>query len=90
MALTWQFSVIGGYIFGNFAPSSWALEYAVPLSFVALVMPTLKNRKYVAVAGFSSILSVILKPLPYNLSLIITGLLAIILGAYLTRKRVLK
>ncbi len=85
MMLAWHLSVIAGFIFGNFAPSTWALDYAVPLSFVALVIPTLKNQKYVIVAAFSSVVSVMLHPLPYKIGLILTAALAIILATYITR-----
>jgi predicted branched-subunit amino acid permease len=87
MMMAWHSSVIVGYIFGNFAPTSWSLEYAVPLSFVALVVPSLKNKLFITVAIFTSLLSIGLRPLPYNLGLIITALLGIALGAFLTRKK---
>lgn len=88
MFLAWQLSVIAGYIFGNFAPEAWALDYAVPLSFVALLMPTLKNKKYVYVAVFSAAVSLLLSALPYKVGLIITALLAIFFGVLLTQKKV--
>lgn len=44
MMLTWHCSVVAGYVFGNFAPASLSLDYAIPLSFVALLVPSLKNR----------------------------------------------
>ena len=87
MYIVWQLAVVAGFIFGNFAPASWALDYAVPISFVALVIPTLKNRNYIIVAIFSSVASVMLNPLPYKLGLICTAALAITLAAYLTQKR---
>ncbi len=87
MLLVWTSSVIGGFAFGNFAPASWALDYAIPLSFVALVIPTLKNKNYVMVAAFSFLVSIILQGLPYRLGLIATALLSIGLAALLTRKR---
>jgi predicted branched-subunit amino acid permease len=86
MWLVWQISVVSGYIFGNFAPTSWSLDFAVPLSFVALVIPTLKNNKYVMVAIFSSLLSLLFHGLPYKLGLIATATCAIALAAVLTRK----
>ena len=86
MMLAWYLSFIGGYVFGNFAPTTWALEYAVPLSFVALVIPTLKNRIYVAVAVFSSVVSLLLNDLPYKTGLIATALMAIAFGALLSKK----
>lgn len=87
MMIAWTSSVVAGYAFGNFAPTSWALDYAVPLSFVALVIPTIKNKNYVMVAGFSFIVSILLQGLPYRLGLIATALLSISLAAILTRKR---
>lgn len=86
MLLGWHSSVIAGYAFGNFAPASWALDYAVPLSFVALVVPTLKNLKYVLVAFFSGTCALALNIMPYRLGLIASALLAIGLAAVLTRK----
>lgn len=87
MFFVWHSSFIAGYVFGNFAPASWALDYAVPLSFAALVIPTLKTKKYIFVAGFSSVMSILLYPLPYKLGLVTTALLSIGLGAYMTRKK---
>ncbi len=86
MLLAWHGSVIAGFIFGNFAPASWALDYAVPLSFAALVVPTLKTRTYAFVAAFSFVVSILLNPLPYRLGLFATALLAIVLAAIITRK----
>jgi 4-azaleucine resistance transporter AzlC len=87
MLLAWHLSVIAGFIFGNFAPASLALDYAVPLSFAALVMPTLKNRKYAAVAAFSFVVSIALNGLPYRLGLMATALLSIALAAVITSKK---
>lgn len=85
MIIVWQSSVVLGFIFGNFAPESISLDYAVPLSFVALVMPTLKNKLYWFVAVFCSILAIILKDLPYNLGLLVTACSGISLGMFLKR-----
>lgn len=87
MALAWHLSVIAGYIFGNFAPASLALDYAVPLSFVALVVPTLKNKNYVAVAIFSMIVSILLNSLPFRTGLIATALLSIGVAVLITKQR---
>ena len=87
MYIVWQISVIAGFVFGNFAPKSWALEYAIPLSFVSLLIPSLKNNKYVIVALFSAVTSILLRPMTYNLGLIITASLSILLGIYLSRKK---
>lgn len=87
MYITWHLSVIGGFIFGNFAPASWALDYAIPASFVALLVPTLKNWKYITVAIFSCIVSLLLSSLPLRLGLIATALLSIVLAVFLSKRR---
>lgn len=87
MLVTWHIAVIAGFTFGNFAPPSWNLDYAVPLSFVALLVPTLKNRKYVYVALFSSVVSLLLFNLPYRTGLIVTSILSIALASFLIRRR---
>lgn len=87
MMLVWHASVIAGYIFGNFAPASLSLDFAVPLSFVALVVPTIKNKSYLFVGLFSSVLSLLLHPLPFKIGLMITALASISLAAFLTRKK---
>lgn len=87
MMLTWHSAVIAGFIFGNFAPSALALDYAVPLSFVALTMPTIRNKTYLFVAVFTSGMSLVLSYLPYNLGLIVTALMGIGLATFITRPR---
>jgi predicted branched-subunit amino acid permease len=88
MALTWDVSVAAGYVFGNFAPKAFALDYAVPLSFVTLVVPTLKNKKYFYVAACSAACALLLKPLPFNLGLIISALLALSLALVLSGRKI--
>lgn len=86
LILAWQSSVVLGFYFGNIAPRSFSLEFTVPLSFLCLVLPTLKNKIYVFVAVCSTTLSILFSFLPYNLGLIVSAFLAIFLGAVLTRK----
>ncbi|AZZ36196.1 hypothetical protein CIK05_05110 [Bdellovibrio sp. qaytius] len=90
MMIVWQSSVVAGYIFGNFAPKSLSLDYAIPLSFVALLIPTLKNSKYVMVALFSAVVSLLLYKLPFKTGLIATAILGICFAIFLTRKKAAK
>lgn len=80
MFITWTSSVIAGFIFGNFAPAWLSLDYAVPLSFVALLMPSLKTRAHKGIALFSSLASLVMHGLPMRLGLIVTALLSIALA----------
>jgi predicted branched-subunit amino acid permease len=87
MILTWHASVVGGFVFGNFAPPSLALDFAIPLSFVALLIPTLKSKNHLSVALFSSILSLLLYTLPLKTGLMVTALLSIGLAWIMIQKK---
>lgn len=87
MFVAWHGSVIGGFIFGNFAPASLSLDFAIPLSFVALLIPTLKRNDHKVVALFSSILSLCLSGLPLRTGLMVTALLSIALAWLIIQKR---
>lgn len=77
MLLFWNSSVLVGCFFGNIVPTSFSLDFAVPLSFMALVVPTLKTRKHVAIAFLSATLSIVLFNLPLKLGLITTAFISI-------------
>ncbi len=87
MMLAWHSSVVAGYAFGNLAPAAWSLDFAVPLSFVALVVPTLKRRAYLGVALCSSAVSLPLHALPYRTGLIATAAISIALARWLIARR---
>ena len=87
MAFAWHLSMLAGYSFGNFASADWSLDFAVPLSFVSLLIPTFKNRKYVFVAILTSGLSLLFYTLPFKLGLILTSIFGIAFAFYLTRER---
>ena len=87
MMIVWHTSVVGGFIFGNFAPAWLNLDFAVPLSFVALLIPTLKTKTHQAVALFSSLISILLYSLPLRSGLMVTALLSIGLAWVVINKR---
>ena len=87
MMIIWNSSVVAGYVLGNFAPPALALDFAVPLSFVALLIPTLKTNSHRLVAVFSSILSVLFFGLPLKTGLMCTSLVAIALAWFIVERK---
>jgi predicted branched-subunit amino acid permease len=87
MVITWHASVIAGFIFGNFAPAALSLDFAIPLSFVALLIPTLKTKSHKWVALFSSIVSLLLYNFPLKTGLMVTALLSISLAWMIIQRR---
>lgn len=85
MLIVWDLSVIAGAVFGNIAPKSWELDFIIPIAFMSLVIPNLKNRRLVYVAIFSSVMSVVTYYIPYNLGLLITAFSALTFAAFLEK-----
>lgn len=75
--LTWMISAIAGALLGTLVPASWGLEFAFPLSFLALMFAALKDRPAVIAALVGGLIAIISKGLPYNLGLILAALLGI-------------
>lgn len=86
MMLVWHFSTLAGLIFGNFAPHSISLDFAVPLAFMSIFLPLIKNKTLVAVALTSSVVSVLTYDFPYNLGLIVAAASALLMGLLLTKE----
>ncbi len=74
--LSWQLSTAAGIFLGASIPASWNLDFAGPLTFIALVAPRLRDRANVTVAVVAGALAVLVAGLPLKLGLIV----AIVLG----------
>lgn len=80
MWLTWQIGTSIGVFLGTQVPKSWSLEFAIPLTFLALLLPALKDRPSVIAAISAGALAVIGAGLPYNLGLFLAALGGIVAG----------
>lgn len=76
-AATWLGAVAGGAI-----PEGLALDFAVPITFLALVGPGLRSLPHLAAAAVSVTVSLLLAWLPYNLWLLVAAVLAMATGAW--------
>lgn len=79
------FSYIGA-VFGATIPDAFALDYAMPICFLALVAPALRTLPHVAAATTSVIVALALAWIPYSLGLIIAAICAMLVGAELERR----
>lgn len=78
---TWQIGTILGVLVGSSIPRGLSLEFAVPLTFMALLFPNLEDRPSKFAALVSGVVVVFATSLPYNLGLITAALIAITSGA---------
>lgn len=80
---TWQASTAVGMLLGANIPASWSLDFALPLTFIALVVPALKQRVEVVVALTAGLIAVLAAHLPLNSGLLVATFISIVLGLLL-------
>ncbi len=83
--VTWAIATVAGVLLGSVIPPSWDLDFVVPLVFIALLAPLLRDRVSIIVFAAAAIAVVALDALPMRLSLICGGLLAIACGVVAER-----
>jgi len=84
---TWQISTALGIFLGTAIPESWSLDFALPLTFIAMVVPVLKGRPYIAAGLSAGVVALVAYSLPFKLGLIIAALVGIVVGTYMEGKR---
>jgi len=85
--LFWQLSTAVGIFLGAAIPASWSLDFALPLTFIAMVVPVLRNRPAVAAAISAGIVALFAYSLPYKLGLILAALVGIAVGTFLEGRK---
>ncbi len=83
---TWQASSALGIFLGTAIPASWPLDFALPLTFIAMVIPALKDRPGVAAAVTGGVVSLLAYALPYKLGFILAGIAGIAVGMIVERR----
>jgi 4-azaleucine resistance transporter AzlC len=78
--LSWQLSTLGGILLGARIPDSWSLDFAVPLTFIAILAVSIKDRTALMVAVIAGLLAAVLYRMPFQVGLILSAILAIGLG----------
>lgn len=84
---SWQVSTLVGILVGGGIGENWPVGFALPLTFIALVIPGLKDRPSVAAAATAGIMGLLTISFPYKTGLLIAAFLGIAVGLFLERKR---
>lgn len=77
----WYILTIVGALIGRGMPDWLALDFAVPICFLAMIAPMLRTVPHLAAALASIVLSLLLAGVPYGLGLLIAAALAMAVGA---------
>jgi 4-azaleucine resistance transporter AzlC len=80
--VAWQISAAIGALLGALVPPSLGFDFAFPLSFMALMFASLRDRPTVVAALAGGIIAVLAKGLPYNIGLVLATFLGIAAGYF--------
>ncbi|NCQ23007.1 MAG: branched-chain amino acid transporter AzlC [Rhodobacteraceae bacterium CG17_big_fil_post_rev_8_21_14_2_50_63_15] len=79
----WYLFTLVGAVIGTSIPDGLALDFALPITFLAMIAPMLRTPAHLAAAFVSITLALLLASLPYNLGLLVAGVAGMMTGAQL-------
>lgn len=81
LGLPWYAVTWVGIVFGRAIPPEYALDFAVPITFLATISPLLRSPAHVAAAATSVGVTLALWWMPYSTGLLVAGVVAMAVGA---------
>ena len=78
--VTWQAATMLGVFLGSWASEGWSLDFVLPLTFIALALPVIKDRTTAAAALLAGGTAVFAAAMPLNLGLITAALVGVLGG----------
>lgn len=90
IAPLWFLASLAGALIGQSIPPEYALDFAVPITFLAICAPMLRSVPHVTAAAVSIVVALIFAWLPYGTGLLVAAVAAMSAGAgceYLLERR---
>ena len=75
--LLWQLSTLAGIILGNIVPEQLGLTFAIPLTFLSLIISELRKKNHLIVIAVSGLTSLVLYDFPFKIYIIVSAFLAL-------------
>jgi len=77
----WYIFTLVGALIGAQVPDSWALDFAIPITFLAMIAPMFRTAAHVVAALVAVCVALLAAGVPYSLGLIIAGIAGMMAGA---------
>lgn len=78
--VTWQAGALTGVLVGARIPAAWHLEFSIVLTFLGVVVPTIRDRAVAAAACAAGLTAVLAQQLPLRLGLLLAAAAGITAG----------
>ena len=82
--LTWQISSLIGIFLGAIVPEELGLSFAIPLTFLSLIIHEFRKPDHLLVIIFSGLLSILFFEIPFKAYIIVASLGALIIASIIT------
>ena len=82
----WQLSTLVGIILGNVVPDELGLTFAIPLTFLSLIISELKKLDHLIVIMTSGMVSLVAYNFPFKIYIIISAFIALCVAYILITK----
>lgn len=86
ICLPWYIGTLAGALMGEAIPAEMGLDFALPITFIAMIGPALRTRAHRIAALVACTMSLGFVWLPYNLGLIVAGMAGMMAGAEVERR----
>ena len=83
----WQISTVAGVFLGANIPPYLNLEFAIPLTFIAIILPKLKSLAQICTAITASIIAIFGQELPYGLWIIVASISGMFVGGLINQRK---
>jgi len=83
----WQISTALGIWIGVEVGKNWSLGFTLPLTFIGLVVPGLKDRASIAAAVSAGLVGLMAISFPYKPGILLAALVGILVGVLVERKQ---
>lgn len=80
MWIVWAGATAAGYFLGNSIPPDWSMDFFVPLSFIALLVPSIRECPMAAAALTGGVVVALAWTLPFNMGLFAAAVCGVAAG----------
>ena len=85
MWVCWQIATLSGIVLGSFVPAELGLKFAIPLTFIAIVVQDLKKIDHVIVMITCGLSSLLFFDAPFKSYIIISPVIALFVASLILR-----
>ena len=83
----WQISTVTGVFLGANIPPYLNLEFAIPLTFIAIILPKLKSTAQISTAVTASVIAIFGQEIPYGLWIIVASISGMFIGGLINQRK---